>query len=348
MTEQEKKTLFSLTPAELANVLALKRGTDYWVKTIYQKLYHSGEFPSAALELRPDVARRLKNYEISWPQIKSLLRAPDGTVKWLIAYNDGAMVELVLMSYDKRHTVCVSTQCGCAMGCTFCATGKMGFKRHLNAGEIVMEVLIARQELAKKGAALTNVVFMGMGEPLANYEEVMRAAAIISSDIGLAIAPRHITISTAGLPAGIYRMAQEKAGYQLAVSLHSAIDSVREKLMPIAKTHNLESLLAACREYNSLTKRRVFFEYAVMAGINDSPKDIEALAAFIHRLNGHVNLLSWNKVDEVPFKSADTKRLLAIQAELEKRGVRALIRESRGAEIAAACGQLYAAAEQKQ
>ncbi len=347
MGEERKKTLFDLTPSELAALLKLKRGTDYWVKDIYRKLYRAGEFPPAALELRPDVHRHLKDYEIIWPKVKKVLRDPDGTIKWLITYDDGAQVELVLMSYDKRHTVCLSSQCGCAMGCAFCATGRMGLKRHLSAGEIVAEVLLAAAELAPKGEKLTNAVFMGMGEPMANYDEVMRAAAIISADIGLAIAPRHITISTAGLPTGIVRMAGEKPGYQLAVSLHSAIDTVREKLMPIARTHKLADLLAACQEYNRLTGRRVFFEYAVMAGVNDSPEAIETLAAFVRQVDGHVNLLAWNAVDGAPFKSVLRDKLLAIQSMLEKRGVRTLIRESRGEKIAAACGQLYAETEQK-
>ncbi len=336
-----KRSLLDFTPQELEGLLALKHGGRYWVKEIYKGLYRQGATSLAALNLRPDVARRLKDYEIAWPTIKKLLRDPDGTIKWLLAFGDGAEVELVLMSYPERKTVCLSTQCGCAMNCAFCATGKMGFCRQLSAGEIVAEVLIAASELAKSGQKLTNAVFMGMGEPMANYGAVMQAAAIISATNGLAIAPRHLTISTAGLPAGIKQMAREKAGYQLAVSLHSARDAVRAKIMPIAKVHPLAELLAACQEYNQITGRRVFFEYALMAGLNDSQEDMECLADFVLQLNGHVNLLAWNEVAGAPFRSVPYEQLLAAQEALERRGVRTLIRQSRGEKIAAACGQLY-------
>lgn len=227
------------------------------------------------------------------------------------------------------------------MGCRFCATGMMGLIRRLQPGEIVGQVLIAGERLKSLGLELTNVVFMGMGEPFENYDNVMKAAEIITADIGMAVAPRHLTISTVGLAAGILSMANAKSGYQLAVSLHSARQEIRERLMPAARGCPLEKLLAACQEYNRLTRRRVFFEYAVLPGINDSPEDVAALAAFVNSLDGHVNLLSWNPVAGGEYPAADRGRLLALQDELTTLGVRVLIRESRGNNIAAACGQLW-------
>ena len=260
------------------------------------------------------------------------------TIKWVFASTDGARVETVLMAYPDRVTVCVSTQAGCAMACPFCATGQGGFVRHLSSGEIVEQVAWARRE-----RRVTHVVFMGMGEPLANYPRTLDALRRLQRD--LKISARRLTVSTVGIVPGIRRLATEGLPVNLAVSLHAANDALRDRLVPVNRRYPLAALSAACAEWVAATGRRLSLEWAVIGGVNDRAPDADELAAFALALGAHVNLIPLN---ETPgYRSPAPARAEHFCALLAGRGVNATLRATRGAEIAAACGQLAGAAARR-
>jgi 23S rRNA (adenine2503-C2)-methyltransferase len=278
------------------------------------------------------------------------------TVKWLFRLADGQTVETVLMLYPEiegergeRRTVCISTQVGCAMGCVFCATGQAGLARNLTAGEIVAQVLAAAravQDLSGFGRPdgptnrLTNVVLMGMGEPLANYDRTWQALRIITDREGFNLGARHITVSTVGLVPGIHRMAEEPLQVNLAVSLHAPNDALRSQLAPINHRYPITEVMAAVRQYVALTNRRVTFEYALMDGINDMPSLARELASLLRGLLCHVNLIPLNPVAESPYQPSSPERAAAFQSILQRAGIPATMRVRRGIDIDAGCGQL--------
>ncbi len=262
------------------------------------------------------------------------------TTKWLWALHDGARVETVLMHYPDRATVCVSTQAGCAMACQFCATGQAGFRRHLTQGEIVEQVVVAMREA--KPRRLSNVVFMGMGEPLANYDRVWSAVVRLNADMGLSA--RHLTLSTVGLVPGIRRLATETLPVNLAVSLHAANDALRDELVPINRRYPLAELAGACAEYVRASGRRLSIEWALIDGVNDRGSDASELAAFARPLGAHVNLIPLNPTPGYPVMGSAPERVRRFRDELVALGVNATIRATRGADIDAACGQLAATA----
>jgi 23S rRNA (adenine2503-C2)-methyltransferase len=260
------------------------------------------------------------------------------TVKWLWRLEDGSLVESVLMHYRDRSTVCVSTQAGCAMGCGFCATGQAGFDRNLTSGEIVEQVVRAAR--AARPRRLTNVVFMGMGEPLANYDRVWTAVRRLHDDIG--ISARHLTLSTVGIVPGIRRLAKEDLPVNLAVSLHAANDALRDKLVPINKRYPLDVLVAACREYLDAKGRRLSFEWALIDGVNDRDRDAVELAELARSLRAHVNLIPLNPTAEYDTPGSSPARVRAFRDLLRDLGANATVRQNRGTSIDAACGQLRA------
>jgi 23S rRNA (adenine2503-C2)-methyltransferase len=266
--------------------------------------------------------------------------AADGgeTVKWLWSGGDGASVETVLMRYPGRATVCVSSQAGCAMGCTFCATGQAGFERHLTAGEIVEQVVRAQHD--SPPIRVGNVVFMGMGEPLANYDATWAAVTRLHDDLG--ISARHITVSTVGVVPGMRRLAEERLPVTLAVSLHAPDDELRDELVPLNRRYPLAEVLAAARHYLAASGRRLSFEYAMIGGVNDAPAQADALA---RRLRGftpaaHVNLIPLNPTPGFGAPASPLRRVHAFAERLRNGGVAATVRRNRGTEIDAACGQL--------
>lgn len=268
-------------------------------------------------------------------------RAADGlTRKVLFALRDNQTIESVLMHYERRHTACISTQVGCPFGCVFCATGQSGFVRNLAAGEIVEQVLCFARFLKAKGERLTNVVFMGMGEPLANCEAIWQAIETLTYNEGFDLGARRITISTVGLVPGIRRLAEEGAQIGLAISLHAPTDELRDKLVPINRRYPLTQLMAACRHYVERTGRRISFEYALMYGINDSLEQARQLAQLLDGLLCHVNLIPLNPVPESPYQPSPRGRILAFQAELNRSKVSNTLRVERGTDIQAGCGQL--------
>jgi 23S rRNA (adenine2503-C2)-methyltransferase len=265
--------------------------------------------------------------------------ADDGqTVKWLWALHDGAQVETVLMQYPDRVTVCVSTQAGCAMACQFCATGQAGFQRQLSAGEIVEQVAEAMR--AARPRRLSNVVFMGMGEPLANYDRVWSAVTRLHGDMGLSA--RHLTLSTVGVVPGIHRLAEESLPVNLAVSLHAANDEKRDILVPLNKRYPLSVLADACAHYVEATHRRLSIEWAMIHDVNDYGTDAAELARFARPLGAHVNLIPLNPTPGYGVQGSTARRVREFRHELELLGVNATVRMTRGAEIDAACGQLAA------
>ncbi len=269
--------------------------------------------------------------------------APDGSAtKYLVALDDGQTIECVLMRFeDGRRTACISTQAGCAMGCAFCATGLGGFSRNLSAGEILGQALLVR---AHADARLSNVVFMGMGEPLANDDATLRAARILAAPYGLGIGMRHITISTVGLVPQIRRLAREHLQLTLAVSLHAPTDDLRTRLVPVNQRYPLAELLSACREYVAETGRRLTFEYVLIDGVNDHDAEARGLARLVRDLRCHVNVIPLNPVPGIPFRRPPVDRVRAFARILRDAGIPVTVRIERGTEIQAACGQLRLAA----
>ncbi len=302
---------------------------------LYRRLARPAEMTDLPLALRTRLEERLV------PGLAPAARrtADDGaTVKWLWELADGRRVESVLMAYPDRVTVCVSTQAGCAMGCTFCATGQAGYERHLSTGEIVEQVVAAMR--AARPRRLGNVVFMGMGEPLANYDRVWGAVERIHEHLGLSA--RHLTLSTVGVVPGIRRLAAERLPVNLALSLHAANDELRDRLVPINRRYPLAELAEACRRYVETSGRRLSIEWALIDGVNDRPDDLAELAAFARPLGAHVNLIPLNPTPGYPVRGTPRRRVVAARDELVASGVNATIRATRGVEIDAACGQLAA------
>jgi len=266
------------------------------------------------------------------------------TRKVLFALRDNQTIESVLMHYERRHTACISTQVGCPLGCVFCATGQSGFVRNLTPGEIVGQVLYFARQLRDQGRGtnrpITNVVFMGMGEPLANYEATWQAIETLTHDEGFNLGARRITISTVGLVPGIQRLAEEGTQIGLAISLHAPTDELRDKLVPINRRYPLNQLMAACRHYVERTGRRISFEYALIQGVNDSLEQARQLARLLDGLLCHVNLIPLNPVPESPYQPSPRDRVLAFQAELNRLEVPNTLRVERGIDIQAGCGQL--------
>ncbi len=275
----------------------------------------------------------------------------DGTVKTLFGLRDGKTVEAALMQYAAgagrpRTTVCASTQVGCAIGCSFCATGQQGFERNLTPGEMVDQVLyFARhvkdhQETESRHGHITNVVFMGMGEPLANYESLLRAIDLLTSPEAFGLGDRGITVSTAGLVPQMLRLAQDRPQVGLAVSLHAPDNALRDSLVPLNRRYPLEVLLPACREYVHKTGRRITFEYILLAGVNDSLAQALKLAGLLAGLNCHVNLIPGNPTPGLNFKPSPRSAVLVFEQTLKNAGIQCTVRQSRGQDIEAGCGQL--------
>ena len=283
-------------------------------------------------------------FTLDQPGVTEDILSTDGlTRKFLLRLADGQTVETVLMAYTGRHTACLSTQAGCAMGCVFCATGQMGFVRHLRAGEIVAQVLYAQRILRAAGKpGLRNLVLMGMGEPLHNYTNLMTALEIITDTRGLNIGPGRISISTVGVVPGIRRLAEEQRPYNLAVSLHGASEVERAALVPASRRWPLFELIAACRHYCEQTGRRIFFEWTLIAGVNDTLEVAGRLAILLAGLDAHVNLIPLNPTTGFGGTATGTEAAATFQRRLQDVGIPCTIRQRRGIDVAAGCGQLRA------
>ena len=329
---------FDLTLDDLGALLGDEPG--YRVRQVWRSL-HLGREPQEMtdppLALRSRLGRELVpalGLEATW------VDGEGDTTKWLWSLADGRRVETVLMRYASgRVTVCVSTQAGCAMACSFCATGQAGFERQLTAGEIVEQVVRARRHAGR----LTNVVLMGMGEPLANYDATWAAVQRLHRDVGLSA--RHLTVSTVGIVPGILRLAGERLPVNLAVSLHAANDELRDSLVPINRRYPLAAVVEACQAWVAARNRRLSFEWALIDGVNDRPSDGAELAALARPLAAHVNLIPLNPTPGYLTRGTPPAGVRAFRDHLVAAGVNATIRRNRGTDIAAACGQLAAAGQ---
>ncbi len=262
----------------------------------------------------------------------------DGTIKYLFRLNDGETIESVYLPYaDGRKSICISSQVGCGMGCSFCATGLKGLERNLTSGEMVEQIYAVERDLNVK---ITNVVLMGMGEPLANYDNSLKAIRLMNQPDGLNIGIRRITLSTCGLIPQIRRLAEENLQLVLAISLHASNDELRNQIMPVNRKYPLPQLVNVCKEYSKITNRRVTFEFALMAGVNDSEKDAKEMVDLLRGLLCHVNLIPINPVLETGIKRPDLGKIIKFQEILNKAGIETTLREERGTDIEAACGQL--------
>jgi 23S rRNA (adenine2503-C2)-methyltransferase len=273
--------------------------------------------------------------------------AAGDTHKLLLRLADGQTIETVLMRYQGRTTVCVSSQAGCAMGCVFCATGQMGFQRHLTAGEIVAQVLHVCRILDQTGESLRNVVLMGMGEPLHNYDATLAAVDVLQEPTGLGLGARYITLSTVGVVPGIRRLADEGRPVRLAVSLHAATDAERMALVPAARKWPLAELMDACRYYSQRRRQRIFFEWALIRGRNDGPEQAHAVGALLSGLDAHLNLIPLNPTAGYAEGPSGTDTVRAFQDVLVGYGVPSTVRQRRGIDIDAGCGQLRARTERQ-
>ncbi len=263
----------------------------------------------------------------------------DGTVKSLWQTHDGLFIESVLIPDDGRLTLCMSSQAGCPLGCSFCATGKMGFNRHLNPGEIYDQYLLSALSLPEN-KRITNIVFMGMGEPFLNYDNLLDATDILTNQLGAGVAARKITISTVGLVNGIYRLAEDNPRVNLAISLHSAIDGKRRKLIPIAAKYPLDKLKQAAIHFAKASDNRVTFEYLLIDGINDGIGDAKALADYVRGIPCKINLIVYNPVKGIPYRRPGDRVVESFRDYLYPRTPAVTVRKSKGVDIAAACGQL--------
>jgi len=286
--------------------------------------------------------RLAREASIAVPQL-AVQVSPDGQArKDLLRLADGEAVEAVLMHYARRHTACISTQVGCPVGCPFCATGQAGFRRDLSAGEIVAQAIHFARILRAEGQRLTNVVLMGMGEPLLNYEAVLTAVRRLTDPTGFNLGQRRVTLSTVGVIPGIDRLAGEGLQATLAISLHAATDDLRDRLVPINRRYPLDDLFAACHRYATSTGQRISFEWALISGVNDARRQAEALAARLAGLKAHVNLIPLNPTPAYRGRPSSREAIAAFAAILERQRIPCTVRMRRGLEIRAGCGQLRA------
>ena len=293
-------------------------------------------------DLSLDLRERMQALaRLDMPVVRSRQHSVDGTIKWLLDVGRGQDIEMVFIPEERRGTLCVSSQVGCAMDCPFCATGRQGFNRNLSAAEIIGQVLLAMRELTAMAVGpLTNIVFMGMGEPLANFREVTRACDVLTDDHGFGLSRRRVTVSTSGLVPQMRRLAAV-SNVALAVSLHASNDRLRNELVPINRRHPIAELLQACWDYARETNsRQITFEYIMLDGINDSRADALALAALLHKQPAKVNLIPYNPVPGTPYNRSPQQRIDEFRRILCERDIVTITRRPRGDDIAAACGQL--------
>ena len=298
--------------------------------------------PERFSNISKPVREQLGKFSWQLPEVSSHLISKDGAEKFLLKTRGNLLFEMVLMPYENRTTLCISSQVGCKMACTFCQTGKMGFQKNLSSGEILSQLLIASLRLKESGAGrITNVVFMGMGEPLDNYDEVVKACRILLDPLGFALSPARVTISTAGLVPEIERLGRELP-VRLAISLHSASDEKRSQMMPINRRYNLEELKKVLLDYPAPKRLGITFEYVMIEGVNDSLQDAKRLVGFLHGLKAKVNLIPINHFPGVAMQASREEKLSAFQSYLAERSIPAPVRYSRGQDISGGCGQLAA------
>lgn len=326
--------------AELKEEFASAGEKSYTASQVYSWLHkHQVSSFDEMTNIKKELRENLKKiYYISDCTIeKKLVSVYDETVKYLFKLNDGELIESVVMKYKYGRTICVSSQVGCKMGCSFCASGIAGFVRNLLPGEILSQVYTAQKDL---GIKISHIVMMGVGEPLDNFDNVMRFLELISDENGQNIGMRNISLSTCGVVSGIYKLMEKKLQLTLSVSLHAPSDEIRNRTMPVNSRWNIETLLKACRDYTAATNRRISFEYAMISSVNDSDDCARLLAKRLKGMLCHVNLIPINSVKERDYRKSSGERIAAFIKILEKSGINVTVRRTLGSDINASCGQL--------
>jgi 23S rRNA (adenine2503-C2)-methyltransferase len=335
--------LLGKSAEELREFLAAIGEPGYRGAQIYHALYAERRFDFAAMTNLPVALRERLDREasIALPLVARRYQSADGTVRYVLALGEArpANVETVFMPEENRQTICISTQAGCAVDCRFCLTATLGLVRNLTAGEIVAQVLVALEDNRADLKPQTNIVLMGQGEPLLNYDAVMAALRILLDRKAVAIAPRHAALSTSGIIPGIERLALEQVRPNLAISLNASSNQQRDQIMPINRKYPLEKLLEACRKYPLRPREWLLFEYVLLGGFNDSPEDAHRVVKLLANLRAKVNLIPWNPGD-LPLKRPDGRRVAEFQRVLIEKGLPCFVRDSRGQDVMAACGQL--------
>ena len=336
---EQKRCISSFTLAELTAELKAMGQPGFRAKQIFHWVHQKlvTEFSAMTDQPKTLLAKLEESFYIAAPKIERRQEAKDGTVKYLLRMADGNCIETVVMRYHYGNTVCVSTQVGCRMGCRFCASTQAGRVRNLEAGEICSEIYTAQKDI---GERISHIVLMGIGEPLDNFDNVMRFLELVNSPEGMNISMRHVSLSTCGLVPKIDELAKRKLQLTLSVSLHAPNDAIRDTIMPVNKAYPSEALLDACRRYYQATSRRISFEYAMIDGVNDSVADAKELLSRLRGLPAHFNLIPLNHVEESPLKPSTRAAVAAFQKTLESGGITATVRRTLGGDIDASCGQL--------
>ncbi|MBR2892814.1 MAG: 23S rRNA (adenine(2503)-C(2))-methyltransferase RlmN [Clostridia bacterium] len=330
----------SMTLSELKDEITAMGEKSFKAGQIYSWLHKHGavsfdEMTNISKEFRSKLE---KNYDIYTCTIeKKLVSVYDNTVKYLFRLHDGELIESVVMKYKYGYTICVSSQVGCKMGCKFCASGIAGFIRNLTASEILSQIYTAQKDL---GIRISHIVMMGVGEPLDNFDNVMRFLSLISDENGLNISMRNISLSTCGVVSGIYELMEKKLQLTLSISLHAPNDEIRNQTMPVNSKWNVDTLLKACRDYTKTTSRRISFEYAMISGVNDSDECARELGRRLKGMLCHVNLIPVNSVKERDYKKSSDNRIAEFIKILKKFGINVTVRRTLGSDINASCGQL--------
>ena len=333
--------LAELDRAEMETALAGLGVPRFHGRQVFHWIYRRGVTDFAKMtDLSRDLRASLADVcTISTPVIESKQISSDGTTKYLLRLDDGRRIEAVYIPDTPAQTFCISTQVGCAMTCAFCLTGKMGLTRNLTAGEIAGQVRLLAHETGLAGTSF-NIVVMGMGEPLHNYDATMKALRILNDDQGLAVQPRRITLSTVGVLPGLERLAGEPLMPNLAISLHATTEEQRNRLVPVNRKYTLKELIDVCKRFPVRKRSRVTFEYVLLDGVNDTPEDARRLVTLLDGIKAKVNLLPLNEAPGIPFRRPSDERVNAFARILADRGVIVSVRKSRGRDIRAACGQL--------
>lgn len=334
-----KQDIKSLTIEELNAAMRALGEPNFRAKQVYSWLHRGVRSFDEMTNLSKALRERLsEEFHLYAPTVaRKQESARDGTIKYLWRLDDGNCVESVLMQYHHGNTVCISSEVGCAMGCAFCASTKGGLVRRLRPSEMLDQVLFTQID---SGLPVSNIVLMGIGEPLDNYDNVRKFLTIVNSPEGMNIGMRHISLSTCGRVEGIDRLAEENLQLTLSVSLHCADDAVRETLMPINRRYDVQTLLDACRRYYEKTSRRISFEYAMIDGVNDTPQMARLLIRRLKGLPAHVNLIPLNRIEESPLQPSSRQAVMNFQKTLEDAGITATVRRTLGGDIDASCGQL--------
>jgi 23S rRNA (adenine2503-C2)-methyltransferase len=344
---QTQTELLGLTQDELRDYMLALDEKPYRVRQLHDAIYRRRITSFDAMTDIPKTLRRILGDRavVTNTQIESVFLSSDGTRRFLLKLVDGSEVESVFMPEERRDTICISSQVGCPLACEFCMTGVIGLKRNMTSGEIVSQVVIVLNQVYGEGVEVphkTNIVMMGMGEPLLNYDPVIKAVRVLAEAKGLAIPPRRMTLSTAGIVPRIYDLAKEEVRPRLAISLTAPNDEIRDRLFPINRKYPLSELIESCRRYPLGERERLTFEYVMLDGVNDNDQHARELAQLLSGIRAKVNIIPHNPAPELPFASSPMERILGFQRILTVAGLPSFIRRPRGRDISAACGQLAA------